>query len=224
MRQDRKPYYRENGSIYIFRIDVIKRYNNRLGGKMAVYLMPLSRSYEVDEPEDIKICEYFMKEMLSKEAKIDAKNIQLIVYDFDGVMTDNKVSVTRDGKESVLCNRGDGLAIQMIKKFNIPQLILSTEKNPVVKTRAEKLDVEVIHSVSDKKAVLTDYCKKKNYDLKRVLYIGNDINDLEIMKSVGYPVAPQDANDRVKDTAKVIVKKNGGEGVIREFFENILNL
>ena len=85
------------------------------------------------------------------------------------------------------------------------------------------MDIEVIHSVSDKRSVIIDWCKKRDCDLNRVLYIGNDINDLEAMRLVGYPIAPQDANDRVKDIAKAILKKKGGEGAIREFFENVLS-
>lgn len=163
------------------------------------------------------------RKILNKQFKFDIKDIQLIVYDFDGVMTDNKVLVFEDGKEAVFCNRADGLAIQRIKELGIPQIILSTEENQVVEARAKKLKIEVIHNITDKKIALIDYCKKKNYDLKKVVYIGNDINDLEVMKLVGYPIAPQDANDRVKNIGKVIVKKNGGEGVVKEFFENMLS-
>jgi YrbI family 3-deoxy-D-manno-octulosonate 8-phosphate phosphatase len=137
-------------------------------------------------------------------------------------MTDNKVLVFEGGREAVFCNRSDGLAVEKIRRINIPQIILSTEKNPVVKTRAKKLNIEVIQGVNDKKSMLIDYCRKKNYNIKKVIYIGNDINDLEVMKSVGYPIAPQDANKKVKDIARVIIKKKGGEGVIMEFFETVL--
>lgn len=221
-RQDIAPNYRENGSIYIFKPEIMKREKNRLGGKMILYPMPLWRSYEIDESEDIGICEYFMHRIIEEHPKINKEDIQLIVYDFDGVLTDNKVLVSEKGEESVFCNRSDGLAVQKIKELGIPQIILSGEKNPVVERRAKKLNIEVIHNTSDKKSVLIDYCKKKDCDLKNVAYIGNDTNDLEIMKLIGHPIAPQDANDKVKDIAKVIVGKKGGEGVIKEFFESVL--
>ena len=153
---------------------------------------------------------------------INIKELDLIVYDFDGVMTDNKVLVFDDGHEAVYCNRSDGLAISYIKKTGIPQIILSTEINSVVSQRAKKLDIEVISGVEDKKTKLINYCKEKGYELKRVLYIGNDTNDLDAMKLVGYPVAPQDANEAVKTIVKFIIEKNGGDGVIKEFYENIL--
>ena len=155
---------------------------------------------------------------------ISIKNISLIVYDFDGVFTDNRVLVFEDGKEAVFCNRADGLAVEKIKKLGIPQIILSTEKNQVVKIRAKKLNIKVIHGIADKKAILVTYCRRRRYNLKKVVYIGNDVNDLRAMRLVGYPIAPQDANNKVKDIAKTIVQKKGGEGVVREFFENVLRI
>lgn len=155
---------------------------------------------------------------------IQPGDIDLIVYDFDGVMTDNKVLVLEDGREGVFCNRSDGLAVQKIKNIGIKQIILSTEQNDVVKLRAQKLKIESISGVDDKKTILINYCNEKNIDLKKVIYIGNDINDLEAMKLVGYPIVPQDANEKVKAISKIIIEKNGGEGVIRIFFETILKL
>jgi len=92
----------------------------------------------------------------------------------------------------------------------------------VVKARAEKLNIEVVHGVTDKKIVLIDCCKKKNYDLKKVLYIGNDLNDLEVMKLVGYPIAPIDAVKEIKKIAKIITRARGGKGVIRELLSACL--
>ena len=88
------------------------------------------------------------------------KDIKLLVYDFDGVMTDNKVIVDENGKESVVCNRSDGLAIKLIKEMGIAQLIMSTERNDLVRRRGEKLKLEVVNDISDKKSCLQEYCKK----------------------------------------------------------------
>ena len=153
---------------------------------------------------------------------IDIEKIQLIVYDFDGVLTDNKVLVFEDGREAVFCNRADGLAIDVIRKKGIPQVILSTEKNVVVKTRANKLNLEVIHGVDDKKSVLIEYCNRGGYDLECVVYIGNDRNDLEAMSLVGHRVTPSDANEKVKAIATVILETKGGDGVVKDFLENVL--
>jgi YrbI family 3-deoxy-D-manno-octulosonate 8-phosphate phosphatase len=159
---------------------------------------------------------------MPKKTSFKLKDIDLIVYDFDGVMTDNRVLVYENGKEAVFCNRSDGLAIQKIKKLKIPQIILTTEKNNVVKVRAEKLSIKVIDNVHNKKIILTEYCKMNNYKFKKVIYIGNDINDLEAMKAVGYPIAPKNANIAVKKIAKLILSTKGGDGVVRELYDRLI--
>tara|TARA_Y100000996_G_scaffold287574_1_gene227133 strand:- start:6146 stop:6607 length:462 start_codon:yes stop_codon:yes gene_type:complete len=146
---------------------------------------------------------------------------KLIVYDFDGVMTNNKVYVDQDGKETVQVNRGDGLGISEIKKLGFKQIIISTEKNLVVTTRAKKLDVYCLQGVENKKDVLMKYCKKNGFDLKSVVYVGNDINDKEAMEIVGFTFCPNDAHPSIKDLSNHILETKGGDGVVREIFDLI---
>lgn len=153
---------------------------------------------------------------------IRTSDIDLIVYDFDGVMTDNRVILFQDGTEAVIVNRADGLGVERLCASGIPQLILSTETNPVVKARAAKLGLEVIASCNDKKVALMNYCNQNDYDLQKVIYVGNDLNDMEVMKIVGFPMAPADACPEVKTVAKLITKVKGGEGVIRELSSAII--
>ncbi len=220
-RQDRRPCYLENGSIYIFKPKIIKQYNNRLGGKMVFYEMPFWKSYEIDSEENIEICEYYMRSRILKGRRISAelKNIRLIVYDFDGVLTDNKVTLREDGLESVVVNRSDGLAIAMIKEMGIKQLILSKEKNRVVQARADKLGIALLQGIDNKKKALMDYCGRRNILLENVICIGNDINDLEVMQAVGYPVCPSDAAEEVKEVSKIILPIPGGAGVVKNLVE-----
>jgi len=147
------------------------------------------------------------------------KHIDLLVYDFDGVMTDNTAIVDQFGNESVRVNRSDGLAISEIRKKGIKQVIISTEHNPVVQMRAKKLQIPCINAVDDKRTVLENYLVEHKIDSERVVFIGNDINDLEAMKLVGMPIAPVDAHDSVKQIAKVVTKAKGGSGVIREILD-----
>lgn len=144
------------------------------------------------------------------------ENIELIVYDFDGVMTDNRVMVDQNGNESVMANRGDGYGVGMIRKLGVKQVILSTEVNPVVEMRAQKLNLEVIHGVSDKKQTLEKYCADRNISLDRVMYLGNDLNDIDAMKCVGIKGAPKDAEPEILESADWISEKSGGYGVVRE--------
>jgi 3-deoxy-D-manno-octulosonate 8-phosphate phosphatase (KDO 8-P phosphatase) len=152
---------------------------------------------------------------------IKCENIKLIVYDFDGVMTNNSVILREDGLESVIVNRSDGLAVEIIKKMGIQQLILSKENNQVVAKRAQKLNIPVLYGINNKKDTLCKYCNEHNIGLGSIVYIGNDINDVEVMRIVGYPVCPQDAYQEAKSVAKIIISANGGEGVVRELLNFI---
>jgi len=150
------------------------------------------------------------------------KDIDLIVYDFDGVMTNNKVLVDQSGRESVVVNRSDGLAVSAIRKMKIKQIILSTEENLVVKSRADKLKIPCIQSVENKKKALEKYIRRIGVDRKRVLYIGNDINDLEAIAYAGYTIVPSDAHPAVRRKATIVSKARGGEGVVRELLDMLM--
>jgi len=147
------------------------------------------------------------------------KNIKLIVYDFDGVMTDNKVYLDQYGNEMVQVNRSDGLAVSEIKKLGILQLILSSEKNNVVYARAKKLGLDSLNGIIDKRKALLDYCSKQDIHIKDVAFIGNEINDLEVMKIVGVSLCPADAHFEIQNVADKIFDTNGGEGVVRDLFD-----
>ncbi|MBA7568308.1 hypothetical protein ES708_10029 [subsurface metagenome] len=219
-RQERPPLYLENGSIYIFKPEVLVKYNNRLGGKISMYIMDYWKSFDIDTIEDIEICEYFMrKKILSKPPRINKKDIQLIVYDFDGVMTNNKVIIDQNGEESVIVNRSDGLAISFLCKMRIKQIIISTEENQVVLKRAEKLKIPCMNGVKNKLSILKKYLKKNNILKENIIYVGNDINDFEAMKFVAFPVAPSDAHKDIRKIAKLVTKSKGGDGVIRELLD-----
>ena len=149
------------------------------------------------------------------------KKIKLIVYDFDGVMTDNKVYIDQNGNEMVQVNRADGLGVAEIKKMEIEQIIMSTEKNPVVSARAIKLDIPCFQGLDNKKDALLDYSKKNDIDLKNVAYVGNDINDKDAMAIAGFSFCPNDAHETIKEISDHVFKRNGGDGVIRELLDLI---
>jgi len=146
-------------------------------------------------------------------------SLLLIVYDFDGVMTDNKVYVDQNGNEMVQVNRADGLGVSEIKKLGIEQIIISTEMNPVVSARANKIGIPCLQGINNKKDTLIDYCQKYNIDLKNVAYVGNDINDKNVMKITGTTFCPSNAHESIKIISDYILNTKGGKGVIRELFD-----
>ena len=148
--------------------------------------------------------------------------IKLFVYDFDGVMTNNKVYVNQYGKEMVQVNRADGLGVSEIKKLEIEQIIISTEKNPVVSARASKLGIPCLQGIDNKKDALLNHCDKNDFKLNHVAYVGNDINDLGAMKLVGYSFCPTDSHEIIKKISNQVMKTKGGHGVIRELLDFII--
>ena len=149
--------------------------------------------------------------------------IKAVIFDFDGVFTDNRVIVSTTGEEFVICDRGDGMGTNLLAAAGIKMLILSKEKNAVVTSRGKKLNIEVIQGCDDKLPELINWIQKNNVDAQQAAYIGNDINDLECLKHVGVAVIPADAHYSVIDTATWILQHNGGRGAIREFADVLLS-
>ncbi len=143
-------------------------------------------------------------------------SVEAVVFDFDGVFTDNRVIVFDDGREAVLCNRSDGLAIARLRKTGLPLLVLSTETNPVVSARCVKLGLECAQGIDSKIGYLRAWASRHNLPLSRIAYVGNDTNDLECMGAVGCPVAVADAYPEVLRVAKIVLSTRGGEGALRE--------
>jgi len=152
------------------------------------------------------------------------KDIDAFIFDFDGVLTNDFVHIDQDGIESVSCHRSDGLAFDVLKKLNKPTFILSTETNTVVSQRAIKLKISSIQGVKDKALELQKLAKENQYDLARIFYVGNDINDYNAMKLCGYSACPSDSHKEILAISKILLNKKGGTGVIRELLEDALNV
>lgn len=154
---------------------------------------------------------------------LDARKIDAIVFDFDGVLTDNRVYVFEDGREAVCCNRADGLGFAFLRQAGLPAYIMSKETNPVVRARAEKLGIPALVAIDDKDRALESLCHENGFTTARIMFVGNDINDLPALQVAGYPVAVADAHPTVLQAAKIILATRGGEGVVREIVEKIID-
>lgn len=150
------------------------------------------------------------------------KKIKLIVSDFDGVMTDNRVLVNEDGVESVFCNRSDGLAIELLREKGIDVVVISKQTNKVVAARCNRLGVTIYHGINSKLELFKKVVEEGKFAKHEVCYVGNEVNDLECMKEAELSVAPADAHQSVLEIASLVTKAKGGEGVIREISDLIL--
>lgn len=142
--------------------------------------------------------------------------VELLVLDFDGVMTDNRVLVDQDGREAVWCHRGDGWGIARLKEAGLPIVVLSTEANPVVSARCRKLGIPCIQGSRDKLAALQALAAEAGLAAAQIAYVGNDVNDLECMSWVAFPIAVADAEDDILALARLVTTKPGGYGAVRQ--------
>ncbi|MFF3751075.1 cytidylyltransferase domain-containing protein [Streptomyces sp. NPDC002018] len=214
-RQDRPQEYLETGAAYAMRADGFRAAGHRFFGRTALVRTDPSRVLEIDDPHDLAraraLAPLLDPAVLPRHDDIDA-----VVLDFDGTQTDDKVMVDSDGREMVAVHRGDGLGIAALRRSGLELLILSTEQNPVVAARARKLQVPVLHGIDRKDLALKQWCDEQGIAPERVLYVGNDVNDLPCFGLVGWPVAVASAHDAVRAAARAVTTTPGGEGAIRE--------
>jgi len=150
--------------------------------------------------------------------------LDALIFDFDGVLTDDLVWVDQEGREMVCCNRTDGLAFDVLRKLEVKMFILSTETNPVVLKRGEKIRVPVHQGSPDKFNSLKKLTEIHNFSMKQLFYIGNDLNDYYAMKSCGYSACPADSHPKILEIAKFPLRANGGQGVVRELVESVFQI
>ena len=153
----------------------------------------------------------------------DLAEVCLVVFDFDGVFTDNRVWTSESGAESVACSRSDGLGLRRLDEVGVAYVIVSTETNPVVAARAAKLAVDCVQGVDDKLAVVRAEAAVRGIGLEAVAYVGNDINDAACLGAVGLPVVPADAWPEVVPLARLVLSRAGGHGCVRELCDAIWN-
>ncbi len=221
-RQDLEKEYAENGAVYAMRTEGFLRGRHRFFGKTVISEMPSTRSWEIDSLEDVHVAEALSEPWQAEPFQLP-KTIEAIVFDFDGVMTDNTVYVSEDGKESVRCSRGDGWGINRMQKAGIKMAVMSTEMNDVVQVRCEKLKIECFHQLGNSKAErFKTWCAENNLKRSNVVYIGNDENDIDCLLSAGAGVVPADAHDSAKQVADLVLALNGGCGAVRELCDMIL--
>ncbi len=221
----------ENGSIYVFSPAVLLDSDNRLGGRIAVHRMHPLDSFQIDEAGDFELMEAVIAlrrgelELASATAApttAELARIALLVFDFDGVMTDDRVLVDQDGKEAVFCSRSDGMGIERLRRDGLAMAVLSKETNPVVAARCRKLQLECHQGFDDKLPHLLALAEARGLSNAEVAFMGNDVNDLECMRWAGVSIAPADARPEALALARLRTERPGGLGAVREICDRML--
>jgi 3-deoxy-D-manno-octulosonate 8-phosphate phosphatase (KDO 8-P phosphatase) len=149
------------------------------------------------------------------------RRVRLVVFDFDGVFTDNRVWVNERGEEMLAFSRSDGLGLRRLDEVGVDYLIVSTEPNPIVGARARKLGAACVQGVDDKLAVLRSESERRGISLEDVAYVGNDVNDADCLRAVGLPIVTADAWPEVRPLARWVLARPGGSGCVREVCEAV---
>lgn len=150
-------------------------------------------------------------------------DIRLVVFDFDGVFSDNRVWTNDRGEESVACFRGDSAGLRRLDEVGVEYFILTSETNDAVPARARKIRCDCVRGIEDKLPVLREELARRGYSLEETAYLGNDVNDAECLAAVGLPVVPADAWEEVVQLAKIVLRRAGGQGCVREFCDAVWN-
>jgi len=227
-RQDFDGYLVENGAIYITSRSNLLKHRNRLTPPIAYYEMREESYVEIDEQHDWEYIEGLMK-----RSKIDSKSsikenwreIKLVLTDVDGVLTDAGMYYTEDGNELKKFNTRDGKAFELLRDRGILTGIVTSENTQLVERRSHKIKADFLYQgCKDKLIPLKEIVRLTNIPLEKIAYIGDDINDLDVLKVIGLSACPNDAVKEVKEVVHIVLSSKGGEGAFREFVNYILSL
>ncbi len=229
-RQILPPIYWQTGHIDAIRTKTITKGGSMSGGVIYPVVIDARYTVDIDNLQDWARYEHLVStgelDMVTpgKARRQMPKSIKLIICDFDGVITDNRVWTDQDGRETVVASRSDSMRLEQLREMGIEVMILSSEPNPVVAARAKKMGVEAIHGVGlqDKGRVMRDVLTERNVKADEVVYIGNDWNDLPCFEIAGWAVAVADSYPDVLRAADYVLTRAGGHGALRELCDLIL--
>jgi len=227
-RQALPPVYWQTGHIDAIRPQIILERHSMSGPVILPLIIDPQFTVDIDNPSDWARSEWLVYhaglEMVDpgRRRRPLPEQIDLIVFDFDGVLTDNRVWVNEDGHEMIAANRSDSLGIRYVLKTGVKVIVLSTEVNPVVSARCRKMRIQAIQGVDDKAAALRTYLQEQQIDPANVIFVGNDINDTPCFPLVGCAVVVADAQPEARRQADLILTRSGGHGAARELCDLVL--
>lgn len=225
-RQQLPPVFWQTGHIDAIWSRTIREQSSLTGRRVRPVTIEPKYCVDIDTPRDLLLASW----VLSRgDVDVDRPRgrdwpvrLGLLVFDFDGVMTDNRVWVSEDGRESVACDRGDGMGLAMLSRAGFNVVVLSTEVNPVVAARCRKLKLPYVHGLAEKSTALAAAAAERGVPLSEVVYVGNDVNDLTCMRAAGFALVPADAHPDAAEVADAVLLRAGGRGAVREVCDEVL--
>jgi len=223
-RQDFDGMLMENGAVYVITKQAFLEFDNRLGGNIGVVEMSEESLIEIDEPSDWYIIEQLLANRLSKYKRPFTK-IKALVLDVDGVFTDGNVYVSGDGELAKSFSLRDGMGLEIARDSGLEIIVMTSENSPIVDQRMNKLKINYyFKGIKDKYSLLTKIGDDMGIKRNEIAYIGDDVNDMANMLSVGWGFAPFNATEEIKHRADFVLHEKGGDKAIREGIEMIFKL
>lgn len=221
-RQDFDGLLIENGAVYACTKSVLKNNKNRLGENIGIVKMPEESLHEIDSENDWIVVEQLLIERQKREKQ--SKKITHLVLDVDGVFTDGSITYTKEGEHTKRFDMRDGMGLEILRQFDVEVMIMTSEHSELVARRMEKLQIQQVYlGVKDKFTLLKSIAKEKQIDISNIAYVGDDVNDLTNIVSVGWSFAPNNAMTEIKTNADIVLSKDSGNGAIREACQFIKN-
>ena len=221
-RQELPQTYWQTGHIDVIRASTILEKGSMSGDNMLPLIMDPRYAIDIDTAKDHEHAQWILGHgdlaLIRPGSKVRPlpQKVELVIFDFDGVMTDNRVWVDADGRELVSANRGDGWGLARLKETGIQIVVLSTETDPVVAARCRKLGIETIQGIKDKAKALRELIESRGIESNETVYLGNDVNDVVCFPLVACALVVEDAHPDAKARADIILTKQGGQGAVRE--------
>lgn len=219
-RQELPVEYREIGAAYLMRTAGFRAKKHRFFGKVVPWVLPPERGIDIDDRFDLELTRAHFRRTAGAGAL--PERVEAVVFDFDGVLTDNRVHVDQNGIESVSCSRGDGMGISLLRQAGVQVFVISKERNPVVEARCRKLQIEFLQAIDDKRPALEALLGERGLSREGTIFVGNDVNDVECMRWAACGVAVADAHPSALAVADLVLERPGGYGAARELADTIL--
>lgn len=220
-RQDFEGLLIENGAVYATLKEAFLESSNRVSGTIGLVKMDETSLVEIDSMTDWKIIEELLANRL-KKGKIHQR-IDYLVLDVDGVFTNGQVFYSADGELAKAFDMRDGMGLEILRQHQVEVVVMTAENSELVAQRMKKLQIaNTFLGIKDKYSFLKQFIKDRNSSFAAVAYIGDDINDLTNICSVGWSFAPADATEIVKQKADYLLTKSAAAGAIREACEKII--
>ncbi|MFM8305450.1 MAG: HAD hydrolase family protein [Actinomycetota bacterium] len=218
----REARFEETGAVLATRTAGLRAAGHCVFGRVALVEVPARLRVEIRSEDDLALADALATRMPHDLAAMLPAVVEAVIFDFDGVLTDNKVVTHQDGTESVVADRSDGLGVERLRHAGFRLVVMSKERNPVVAARCTKLQIECVQGIQDKGPAMQAWLDTVGIPAAHTVFVGNDVNDLDCLRLAGCGLVVADAHPDTLAAADAVLTHPGGHGAVRELADLLL--